>query len=60
MRQVIISNAIAHNKFLTQDFFIQKRNIDILRFCHPLDRIDYANKLKLSKIEIESLKHYCC
>lgn len=56
MKNIIISNAIGYNKFLDAETLKNKPIIYILRFCHPIDREDFANKLNLSKEEKESLR----
>jgi hypothetical protein len=45
-RELIISNAKAYNNRLSDLFLNRLKNVELLSFCHPDDRIDFNIKLK--------------
>ena len=47
MRELIILNAKAHNKHLTDEYLEKLTNFQLLRLTHPIDRIDFMKSMSL-------------
>ena len=47
MKNILIQNAIAHNKYLTKKYLENKSIDELLNFCNYMDRKDYCKRLNL-------------
>jgi|WetSurSiteA1Bulk_404760.scaffolds.fasta_scaffold156342_1 hypothetical protein len=46
-RNEMIQNAMAHNKYLTEEFLQKKSDEELICFIHPSDRNTFERKLGL-------------